>query len=100
MGLSGHPGDVEGSSSLGDLVGDLVCVLTHAGVTGKPICIGFVPVFPRSAPHGILTCCVVLVTIGAVLSVGRRGVVAPISFRVSFPSSFLWVIAFYETHRQ
>ena len=47
MGASGHPGDVEGSSSLGDFVGDLVCALTHAGVAGKPICIGFVTVLPR-----------------------------------------------------
>ncbi|KAF9653905.1 alpha/beta-hydrolase [Thelephora ganbajun] len=40
MGASGHPGDVEGSSSTGDFVDDLVCVLKHAEVAGKSVCIG------------------------------------------------------------
>lgn len=40
MGASGHPGDVESSSSMGDFVDDLVCVLKHAEVVGKVVCIG------------------------------------------------------------
>jgi len=40
MGSSGHPGDVEGSASMGDFVDDLVCTLTRAEVAGKSICIG------------------------------------------------------------
>lgn len=47
MGTSGHPGDVEGSASMGDFVDDLTCVLKHGEVTGKPICIGLVPAFPE-----------------------------------------------------
>lgn len=47
MGASSHPGDVEGSASMGDFVDDLLCVLKDAEVAGKPVCIGFVPVFPQ-----------------------------------------------------
>ena len=47
MGASGHPGDVESSASMGDFVDDLACVLEHANVAGKSICIGFVNLFPR-----------------------------------------------------
>lgn len=48
MGTSGHPGDVESSASMGDFVDDLACVLKHAGVAGKSICIGFVDPFIRA----------------------------------------------------
>lgn len=47
MGASGHPGDVESSASMVDFVDDLVCVLGHAKVAGKPICIGSVNLAPR-----------------------------------------------------
>ncbi len=36
---STHPGDVEASGTMGDLVGDIVCVLGHAGVQ-QAICVG------------------------------------------------------------
>lgn len=88
MGASGHPGDAEGSASVGDFVDDLVCTLTHAKVAGKPVCIGCVPVPPGSAPRGILMHCAVLVTIGVVPSAGRQDVVAPTFSRVSSPSLF------------
>ncbi|KAG8792500.1 hypothetical protein FRC17_008590, partial [Serendipita sp. 399] len=39
FGDSTHPGDVQASGSYGDFVGDLVCVLRHAGVA-KAVCIG------------------------------------------------------------
>lgn len=48
MGASGHPGDAESSATMGDFVDDLVCVLKHAKVAGKPTCIGFVPLFPQT----------------------------------------------------
>lgn len=41
FGLSTHPGDVESSGTMGDLVGDMVCVLESAGVE-KAICLGWV----------------------------------------------------------
>lgn len=51
MGASGHPGDVESSASMDDFVSDLVCVLKHAKVAGKSICIGFVNLFLRVSPR-------------------------------------------------
>ena len=36
---STHPGDVEASGTIGDLVGDMVCVLDRAGVQ-QAICVG------------------------------------------------------------
>ncbi|KLO13848.1 alpha/beta-hydrolase [Schizopora paradoxa] len=39
FGSSTHPGDVESSGTMGDLVGDLVCVLQDAGVE-TAICLG------------------------------------------------------------
>lgn len=107
MGASGHPGDVEGSASMGDFVDDLACVLKHGKVTGKPVCIGLVPAFPQigltqagSQPQvqrtgvsldilsRMLTHDVVLVTIGVALSAGRLVVVASTSSRVSSPWPF------------
>jgi soluble epoxide hydrolase/lipid-phosphate phosphatase len=42
FGESTHPGDVRTAGTMGDLVGDLVCVLQHANVTSA-ICMGRVP---------------------------------------------------------
>ncbi|TFY67620.1 hypothetical protein EVJ58_g1507 [Rhodofomes roseus] len=39
FGASGHPGDVKSSGNWADIVGDLVCVLEHAGVSNA-ICMG------------------------------------------------------------
>lgn len=39
FGGSSHPGDVQTSGTMGDIVGDLVCLLQHAKVT-KAICVG------------------------------------------------------------
>jgi soluble epoxide hydrolase/lipid-phosphate phosphatase len=36
---STHPGDVEASGTIGDTVGDMVCVLDNAGVQ-QAICVG------------------------------------------------------------
>ncbi|KAJ7165588.1 alpha/beta-hydrolase [Mycena crocata] len=36
---SGHPGDVRSSGTIPDMVGDLVCILEHAGVSSA-ICVG------------------------------------------------------------
>jgi len=36
---STHPGDVEASGTIGDMVGDMVCVLDHAGIQ-QAICVG------------------------------------------------------------
>ena len=36
---SSHPGDVEASGTIGDMVGDMVCVLDHAGVQ-RATCLG------------------------------------------------------------
>jgi len=36
---STHPGDVEASGTIGDMVGDMVCVLDHARVQ-RAICVG------------------------------------------------------------
>jgi soluble epoxide hydrolase/lipid-phosphate phosphatase len=36
---STHPGDVEASGTIGDMVGDMLCVLDHAGVQ-QAICVG------------------------------------------------------------
>lgn len=40
FGGSSHPGDVQASGTMGDLVGDLVCILEHANVRGA-ICVGW-----------------------------------------------------------
>ena len=42
FGSSTHPGDVQSSGTMGDLVGDLTCVLQDAGVE-HAICLGCVP---------------------------------------------------------
>jgi len=39
FGSSSHPGDVQASGTIGDMVGDMVCVLEHAGVQ-KATCVG------------------------------------------------------------
>ncbi|KAF7981811.1 hypothetical protein HWV62_31923 [Athelia sp. TMB] len=39
FGASTHPGDVQSSGTMGDLVGDLVCILEHAGVKSA-VCVG------------------------------------------------------------
>lgn len=39
FGASTHPGDVQSSGTMGDLVGDLVCIMEHAGVQSA-VCIG------------------------------------------------------------
>lgn len=39
FGSSEHPGDVESSGTMGDLVGDMVCALENSGVE-KAICLG------------------------------------------------------------
>lgn len=39
FGSSTHPDDVESSGTMGDMVGDLVCILEHAAVTSA-ICVG------------------------------------------------------------
>jgi pimeloyl-ACP methyl ester carboxylesterase len=39
FGASTHPGDVQTSGSISDLVGDMMCILRHAGVS-QAIAIG------------------------------------------------------------
>ncbi|KIJ53653.1 hypothetical protein M422DRAFT_25478 [Sphaerobolus stellatus SS14] len=40
FGSSSHPGDVESSGTMADIVSDLVCILKHAGVDHKVVCVG------------------------------------------------------------
>jgi pimeloyl-ACP methyl ester carboxylesterase len=40
FGSSTHPDDVESSGTMGDIVGDLVCILEHAAVSSA-ICVGY-----------------------------------------------------------
>lgn len=40
FGSSTHPGDEQSSGQMRDLADDLVCVLKHAGVKGKAVCVG------------------------------------------------------------
>ncbi|EJD44007.1 alpha/beta-hydrolase [Auricularia subglabra TFB-10046 SS5] len=40
FGRSTHPGDEQSSGQMRDLADDLVCVLKHAGVAGKAVCVG------------------------------------------------------------
>jgi soluble epoxide hydrolase/lipid-phosphate phosphatase len=40
FGPSTHPDDIQSSGTMGDLVGDLVCILEHAAITSA-ICIGY-----------------------------------------------------------
>lgn len=47
MGASGHPGDAQSSSTMGEFVDDLACVLKHAKVAGKSVCIGSVYLFSQ-----------------------------------------------------
>jgi hypothetical protein len=98
MGASGHPGDVEGSASMGDFVDDVVCVLRHAEVVGKPVCIGFVSVPPRI--DLMLRDYVILVTIGVALSAGRLDAVTPTSSRESPPLLFPQVLVISKTYNQ
>ena len=44
FGGSSHPSDIQSSSTMADITGDLTCVLEHAGVPSA-ICLGYVPLF-------------------------------------------------------
>ena len=42
FGGSSHPSDIQSSSTMADITGDLACVLEHAKVTSA-ICLGYAP---------------------------------------------------------
>ena len=73
---------------MGDLVDDLACVLKHAQVPGKSVCIGSVPRFPQVTSLVMLIHRAVPDTIGVALSAGRLDVLVLMSFRVSSLSPF------------
>ena len=49
FGSSTHPDDVETSGTMGDMVGDLVCILEHAAVKSA-ICMGYEYCFTQLSP--------------------------------------------------
>ena len=55
FGGSGHPDDVRSSGNLADIVGDLICVLEHAGVDNA-ICMGCVFLRSSLSPPPHLIC--------------------------------------------
>ena len=83
---------------MGDFVDDLACVLKHAKIAGKPVCVGLVRRFPWvGLCLDTLTHLAVLDTTGAVLSAGRLDVLAPTFSRVLSPSLLLYVVVFPES---
>jgi len=74
---------------MGDFVDDLVCILKHAKVVGKLVCIGFVPLSPRAGSPRTPMHWAVLDTTGVALSAGRPDALVPTSSRALSLSLFL-----------